>query len=98
MDSQENENRLTCSHCGDDNVIYQNVWLMRMDGGDTVRCSSCNQPLVDRQFTDSQGTAGQRAQTFNIAFFIIVFLLSGLLIYLNRVFDVLTLKDKSGHP
>jgi hypothetical protein len=39
---------------------------------------------------------GRSKCTFNISFFIIVFLLSGLLIYLNRTFDVLTFKEDSG--
>ena len=96
MDSEKIENGLTCSHCGDDNVISPDVWLNRMDGGDPVRCRSCKNPLVDRQYPDSHGSTGKGTRNFSIAFFIIVFFLSGLLIYLNRVFGVLTFKEHPG--
>ena len=67
-----------------------------MEDGEPLLCLNCKKALRDNQTAGCLGSGKKANWNFNISFFIIVFLLSGLLIYLNRTFDVLTFKEDSG--
>ncbi len=96
MYSQNNDNNCTCPHCGTDSLRVSEAWIKGMENGEPLLCPNCKKELGDNQTSGWLGSGKKDDSNFNISFFIIVFLLSGLLIYLNRTFDVLTFKEDSG--
>jgi aspartyl protease family protein len=66
-----------------------------MEGGEPLHCASCQKGVEDNPPAPSLGEGERADRNFNIGFFIIVLLLSALLIFLNRTFGVLTLKQDS---
>ena len=96
MYSRNNNNNCTCPHCGTEIVRASEAWINGMEDGEPLLCSNCEKALCDNQTSGCLGSGKKANWNFNISFFIIVFLLSGLLIYLNRTFDVLTFKEDSG--
>lgn len=92
----KNNNGSICPYCGAINSQTPEAWLNNMGGGEPLVCSSCKKTL-DEKKTSSRLIRKKRANwNFNISFFIVLFILSALLIYLNRTFSVLTLKEDSG--
>ena len=96
MYSRNNNNNCTCAHCGTDSLPASEAWINGMEDGEPLLCLNCKKALRDNQTSGWLGSGKKANSNFNISFFIIVFLLSGLLIYLNRTFDVLTFKEDSG--
>lgn len=89
-------NNNACPHCG---AVYSqtpDTWLNNMDGGEPLRCLSCKKSFDENQASPELLNKERANWNFNISFFIIVFILLALMIYLNRTFSVLTLKEDSG--
>jgi len=85
MYSRNNHNSCICPHCGTDNFRAAEVWINKIEDGEPLLCSNCKKTLCDNQ---SSGCRGSGKKTdWN---------LSGLLIHLNRTFNVLTFKEDSG--
>ena len=96
MYSKIKDNNGTCPHCGAVNSPTPNAWLRGMENGKSLHCPSCNKTLNANQ--SSVRFSGQKRANwnFNISFFIIIFILSALVVYLNRTFSVFTFKEDSG--
>jgi aspartyl protease family protein len=93
MPSQKNVNIVVCPHCGTENDRISEFWLNSMDDREPVVCSNCKKTLYDEQNKSIPDSEKTGKPSFNISFFIITVLLSGLIIYLNRIFDVLSFKE-----
>ncbi len=96
MYSRNNHNSCICPHCGTDNFRAAEVRINKIEDGEPFLCSNCKKTLCDNQSSGCRGSGKKTDWNFNISFFVIVFLLSGLLIHLNRTFNVLTFKEDSG--
>ena len=96
MYSRNTDNNCTCPHCGTDSLCASEAWINGIQDGEPLLCSSCKKSLSDNQSSGGSGSGIKAKRSFNISFFVIVILLSGLMIYLNRTFDVLTFKEDSG--
>lgn len=96
MYSHKNDNICVCPHCGAENNRVTEDWLSIMGDSETTICFDCKKVLDDNQSPGYSGREKKTARGFNIRFFSIVVLLSGLMIYLNHTFSVFTFKENSG--
>jgi aspartyl protease family protein len=95
MCSEINNNNV-CPHCG---AVYSkptDAWLDIMEGGESLRCSSCKKTFDNNQPPPRLVSEKKANWNFNISFFIIVLILSVIVIWLNRAFNILTLKEDWG--
>jgi len=94
--SQKNTDTRTCPHCGTENARIPEFWISSVGDEEPSVCSDCGKTLFEDQ--NSGVSDGEKAgkSGFHISFFIIAALLSGLIVYLNRAFDVLSFKEHSG--
>jgi aspartyl protease family protein len=96
MYSRKNDNNLTCRLCGTENFRELESWMDCMEGEEPQHCSNCKKVLSESQSFGCLDSEKKANWNFNIGYFIIVLLLLGLLIFLNRTFEVLTFKEDSG--
>jgi aspartyl protease family protein len=96
MYSENNDNNCTCPHCGTENFRALEAWINGMEDGEPQLCSNCKKTLYENQSSGCLDSGKKSNWNFNISFFIIALLLLGLMIYLNRTFEVLTFKEHSG--
>jgi aspartyl protease family protein len=96
MCSIKNDYNCTCPYCGTENMRELDSRIEGMEDEETQLCSNCKRALYENQFSGSLGGGKKAYWNFNLSYFIIVFLLLGLVIYLNRTFNVLTFKEDSG--
>lgn len=94
--SQKNTDTHICSHCGTENAQIPELWVSSMGDGEPGVCSNCGKTLFNDQNPGESDSETTGKPGFNISFFIIAALLSGLMVYLNRTFDVLSFKEDSG--
>lgn len=96
MNPHKNDNIRICPHCGTENVRRAEVWMTGMSERDPLLCFNCKKYFyadIDPGSSENEKISGRN---FNTGFFITAILLSGLVLWLNRTFDVLTLKEDSG--
>jgi len=67
-----------------------------MGDEETRVCSNCGNTLIDDQKPGVSDTEKTGKPGFNTSFFIVAALLSGLIVYLNRAFDVLSFREDTG--
>ncbi len=96
MQSNTKRHESSCPQCGEDNSQSSEDWLNGMEGGKPPRCAGCGETLGAGRSSLRSSIQKGAAKNFNVPFFIIVVLLSGSAVYLNRIFGVLTLKADSG--
>ena len=94
--SQKNDDTHLCPHCGTENARIPDLWLSSMGDGRQPDCSNCGKKLVDSENPGISEGEETRKPGFNVSFFIIAALLSGLIVYLNRNFEVLSFEEDSG--
>lgn len=95
MYTEQSDDTCACPYCGAVDSYTPEGWSKLMEAEASLYCSSCKKPLDQDQFSRCTVRGKKSNWNFNIGFFIIVFLLSALTIYLNRTFDVFTLKEDS---
>ena len=96
MNPGKDDNIWICPHCGTENILAAESWADGVSKDEPILCVNCKGPLHDARNSGNPGTVNTPGRHFNRTFFIIVVLLSGLMVYLNRTFDVLTLREDSG--
>lgn len=96
MPSHKDDNIRICPHCGIKNIRISEVWMSGMSERDPLICFNCKKPLYDNQNSAYPDSEKNSDRNFNINFFIITAFLLGLMIYLNRTFDVFSLKEDMG--
>lgn len=93
---QKNDCNCICPHCGTKNFREVESWMDGMEDEKPQLCSNCQRALCENQSSGCLDSEKEANWNFNIGYFIIVLLLLGLLIYLNRTFEVLTFRENSG--
>lgn len=96
MNPHKGDNIRICPHCGTENIRIAEFWMKSMGERDSHLCFNCKKDLypdIDPGCSENKKIADRN---FNTGFFIIAAFLSGLVIWLNRTFGVLTLKEDSG--
>jgi len=96
MPSENNTDTQICPHCGTENARIPDLWISTMSEGEQPVCSSCGKKLFDDRDAGLSDFEKTGQPGFNISFFIIAVLLCGLIVYLNRTFDVLSFEEDSG--
>ncbi|MGD8835635.1 MAG: TIGR02281 family clan AA aspartic protease [Desulfobacteraceae bacterium] len=96
MYTNKNDYNCTCPHCGTENFRQLAFSMDGMEDEERQLCSNCKRALFEHQSSGFLSGGKKSYWNFNIGYFIIVLLLSGLMIYLNRTFNVLTFKEDSG--
>lgn len=96
MSDQKKNNRCVCPHCGVDNNRGADVWLNAMSDEDSALGFNGKKTMDGDQSPGSSNDEKTADRHFNIRFFIIAVLLLGLLIYLNRTFDVFNFQSDAG--
>jgi len=94
--SQKNTDTHICPHCGTENARIPEFWISSVGDEAPSVCSNCGKALFDDRKSGVSDGEKSGKPGFNMSFFIIAALLSGLLVYLNRTFDVLSLREDSG--
>jgi aspartyl protease family protein len=94
--SQKNADTHICHHCGAENARIPELWISSAGDGKKAVCSDCGKTLFGDQNPGLMNSKKTGKSGFNISFFIIAVLLSSLIIYLNRTFDVLSFMEDSG--
>ncbi len=92
MPGRDNDNHVFCPHCGTENAPDPDAWINGMDHTKPIFCVNCQKSLFSGHLDDGHAVNWN----FKLRFFIIAFLLAGLVVYLNRIFGVLTLKEDTG--
>ncbi|WP_320041833.1 TIGR02281 family clan AA aspartic protease [uncultured Desulfobacter sp.] len=96
VNPHRNDNIRICPHCGTENIRIADAWMKITSERNPHLCFNCKKDLyadIDPGYSENGKAEGRN---FSIGFFIIAVLLSGLVIWLNRTFNVLTLKEDSG--
>lgn len=95
MYSHSSDNMVVCPHCGNANVRPSKAWMNIMGDGESIHCSDCKEAIHWNQASVPSESEKTSARKFNLRFIIISVLLLGFGLYLNRTFDILTLKKDS---
>ena len=86
-----------CQHCGTKIEQSSEAWIGIMEDSDSGRCPGCREPADNRPVFDHKRVEKPKSRKFNLTFFIISILLLGLMVYLNRIFNVLSVKKDLAH-
>jgi aspartyl protease family protein len=88
MGSQISANRWICPRCGHENNRIADVWMNSMRDNDSVLCTQCQSLYSYQQVAALSGERKTKSRHFHIRLFIVATIILGLLVYLNRTFDV----------
>lgn len=96
MNTEKQDNIPVCPHCGAENAQVTEIWLNSVNDRDKSLCSNCNNPLNANPENNNSDIQKTTKQNFPVKFLIIFAVLSGLMIFLNKTFDVINFKEDFG--
>jgi aspartyl protease family protein len=96
MTSPEIGNQLICPHCNAEINLAEQTWMSGMRGYHSIHCHSCKKTISHNALLAITDNKREKKRNSKITFFIILFLLSGLLIFLNHNFGMIDMKKDAG--
>jgi aspartyl protease family protein len=96
MTSPEIVNKPICPHCKAEIDLAEQAWMNGMRGYHAVHCQNCRKTISHNALLGISDDNRAEKRNSKITFFIVFFLLSGLVILLNRNFDMIDIKKDAG--